>query len=121
MSNEIKYWVARDKDGELWFYLEHPTRFHKGIRFKDESWVCIRPLGKSWVLSKDHPAGEGLTWEDKPRPVYLTKHSPEQIKKLVEAGIDVQLIIKDNYECHETDCKCPYRKLEQALELFTGE
>lgn len=65
--SELKFYVARDGDGELRFYHGKPTRYPpKNLRINE--WYYHQG-GDVMSFPIDHVLGEGLTWEDEPREV----------------------------------------------------
>ena len=71
MRNKVHFYVARDKDGELWLYIGKPFRVdtqfcpneHKGV------FALTRYLFKSFGLNKKDYAN--LKWKDEPLEVFV--------------------------------------------------
>ena len=66
--NNIRFFVARDKNGELWLYLSKP------IRMKEEFVSCSHGKALTNHFSKyslNENDYANLKWEDEPVEVYL--------------------------------------------------
>ncbi len=92
-------WVVRDKGGALMFCRIMPTR-------RKTIWMIV---GEFRLLTKDHPLGKDLTWDDDPRKVSLV--STEQFGRLVVAAENVLICDGNNSGICE-------KQLKQAPELF---
>lgn len=71
MKNKIHFYVARDKNGELWLYIGKPIRANtKFIPIKRKG-VCVltRYNFKSFGLNENDYAN--LKWEDEPLEVFV--------------------------------------------------
>jgi hypothetical protein len=113
MSNKPDGWVARDKyespfKYSICFFTKKPVR--DGTHWVLDQSDGSGSGGEHYELSEGHPIGKGLTWEDDPRPVYLTPHSQEKINDLVDAANEV---IESCRRCGIAD------DLKKALEPFT--
>jgi hypothetical protein len=100
-------WIARDKritgqaDTTLFFHNTKPIR-------DDGFWGA----DVSTPIYSEH--FNELTWEDEPRPVYLSLRSPEEVQALVEAADKAQTSCQMTVEYHEPNefapkspqCKC---------------
>ena len=69
-KNNVRFYVARDKNGDLWMYLGKPirngTEFHTDQNKKVMCLTCnIERLG---LKNKDF---DNLKWEDEPVEVFL--------------------------------------------------
>lgn len=62
-SPTIKGWVARDKNGEVWFYMQKPHR-------NGRMWTTGSGDGR-YVIYLAHISFPGLGWEDEPIEVEL--------------------------------------------------
>ena len=71
MRNKVHFYVARDKNGELWLYIGKPfrvdTRFCHSVRKR--VFVLTRYNLKSFGLNEDDYAN--LKWEDEPVEVFV--------------------------------------------------
>lgn len=71
MRNKVHFYVARDKNGELWLYIGKPfrvdTRFCPSVRKR--VFVLTRYNLKSFGLNEDDYAN--LKWEDEPVEVFV--------------------------------------------------
>lgn len=71
IKNKIHFYVARDKNGELWLYIGKP--FRAGTRFcpsvRKGIFVITRYNLKSFGLNEDDYAN--LKWEDEPVEVFV--------------------------------------------------
>ena len=69
--NKVHFYVARDKNGELWLYIGKPfrvdTRFCPSVRKR--VFVLTRYNLKSFGLNEDDYAN--LKWEDEPVEVFV--------------------------------------------------
>lgn len=63
----MAFYIARDKDGRLGFFVVKPLR-GEGMYMPDE-WIPRSPAELKTYIESDHPEGVGLTWEDEPRGV----------------------------------------------------
>ena len=70
-KNRVHFYVARDKNGELWLYMGKPVRnydkFH-GYPFRGSIPLIYYPFNK-FGLNKDDYAN--IKWEDEPVEVFL--------------------------------------------------
>ena len=71
MRNKVHFYVARDKNGELWLYIGKPfrvdTRFCPSVR--NRVFVLTRYNLKSFGLNENDYAN--LKWEDEPLEVFV--------------------------------------------------
>lgn len=71
MRNKVHFYVARDKNGELWLYIGKPfrvdTRFCPSVRKR--VFVLTRYNLNSFGLNEDDYAN--LKWEDEPVEVFV--------------------------------------------------
>lgn len=71
MRNNVHFYVARDKNGELWLYIGKP--FRAGTRFcpsvRKGIFIITRYNLKSFGLNEDDYAN--LKWEDEPVEVFV--------------------------------------------------
>ena len=71
LKNKVHFYVARDKNGELWLYIGKPfrvdTRFCPSVRKR--VFVLTRYNLKSFGLNEDDYAN--LKWEDEPVEVFV--------------------------------------------------
>ena len=71
MRNKVHFYVARDKDGELWLYMGKPFRYDD--QFLNDSEMYHHVLDnysyKSFGLNEDDYAN--LKWEDEPVEVFV--------------------------------------------------
>lgn len=70
-SNKVHFYVARDKHGKLWLYLNKPIRFDENIwvSCKQGCSLCIGEVFKNIGLNEaDY---KDLEWEDEPVEVFL--------------------------------------------------
>ena len=68
--NNVHFYVARDKNGELWLYIGKPTRESRMFCQNDR----CRILGKLkylYMLGLDENDYANLKWEDKPLEVFV--------------------------------------------------
>lgn len=61
MENKYKFWVARDKDGNLFAYNDKPTRCDN-----QKEWFA-----EKFLFSMENSFFPELTWEDEPLEVEL--------------------------------------------------
>lgn len=69
--NKVHFYVARDKHGKLWLYLNKPIRFDENIwvSCKQGCSLCIGEVFKNIGLNEaDY---KDLEWEDEPIEVFL--------------------------------------------------
>ena len=70
-KNNVRFYVARDKDGELWLYIGRPFRddaiFHGDA---DKQVISVTRL-KSGRLGLNPNDFKDLKWEDEPVEVFL--------------------------------------------------
>lgn len=69
--NDVHFFVARDKDGKLWLYLNKPIRCNENIwaPCKQGCSLCIGEVFKNIGLNEaDY---KDLKWEDEPVEVFL--------------------------------------------------
>lgn len=62
MENKYKFWVARDKDGNLFAYNDKPTRCDN-----QREWFAVK-----FLFSMENSFFPELKWEDEPLEVMLT-------------------------------------------------
>lgn len=71
MRNKVHFYVARDKNGELWLYIGKPlrvdTRFCPSVR--NRVFVLTRYNFESFGLNENDYAN--LKWEDEPVEVFV--------------------------------------------------
>lgn len=71
MRNKVHFYVARDKNGELWLYIGKP--FRAGTRFcpsvRKGIFIITRYNLKNFGLNEDDYAN--LKWEDEPVEVFV--------------------------------------------------
>ena len=69
--NNVHFYVARDKDGELWLYIGKPFRgyalFHGDV---DKQVICVTRL-KPKRLGLNPNDFKDLKWEDEPVEVFI--------------------------------------------------
>ena len=70
-SNNVHFYVARDKDGILWLYLGKPVRGYDQFEINlDKNCISLIDIYFShFGLNKDDFAN--LKWEDEPVEVFL--------------------------------------------------
>lgn len=68
--NKVHFYVARDKHGKLWLYLNKPIRFDDiWVSCKQGCSLCIGEVFKNIGLNEaDY---KDLEWEDEPIEVFL--------------------------------------------------
>ena len=66
MKNKIHFYVARDKNGELWLYIGKP--FRGDISFRPNKYVLTKNLIRFGLKYEDY---DYLKWEDEPVEVFI--------------------------------------------------
>lgn len=68
-KNKVHFYVARDKDGDLWLYLGKPHREETGFYCLSRQTICLAcTIERFGLKSKDY---NYLKWEDEPVEVFL--------------------------------------------------
>lgn len=81
MENKYKFWVARDKDGNLFAYNDKPTRCDN-----QREWFA-----EKFLFSMENSYFPNLTWEDEPLEVELrptTTYLDEMARKYANSITD---------------------------------
>ena len=68
--NRVHFYVARDKNGELWIYIGKPTR-GKLIFYQDDRCRVLGVLTNQNMLGLDENDYVNLKWEDEPLEVFV--------------------------------------------------
>lgn len=69
-KNKVHYYVARDKNGELWLYMGNPYRLDTEFNSRlDKGIVALTRNLKRFGLNKDDY--DKLRWEDEPVEVFI--------------------------------------------------
>lgn len=69
-KNKVHFYVARDKDGELWLYLSKPVRGSISFLHNTHGSTIVSSCGFEYLgLNEDDY--KDLKWEDKPVEVFL--------------------------------------------------
>lgn len=68
-KNRVHFYLARDKDGELWLYLGKPYRDKAEFRSLSRQTICLfYEIERFGLKSEDY---NYLKWEDEPVEVFL--------------------------------------------------
>lgn len=68
LGNRVHFYVARDKNGTLWLYMNKPVRYDNEFRSKAN--VCLtNQEAQHFSLNKNDYAN--LKWEDEPLEVFV--------------------------------------------------
>ena len=66
--NKVRFFVARDKNGELWLYLSKPIRMKEEFVSYSHGKALTNHFSKYNLNDKDYA---NLKWEDEPVEVFL--------------------------------------------------
>lgn len=73
-------WVARDKDGTLWLYIDEPRRSSIFSKWEVDTEKSL--LRADDCMEIDGDLFQELKWEDEPIEVELTRKNSNETKKL---------------------------------------
>ena len=68
--NKVRFYVARDMDGELWLYMGKPVRGDAEF-YSDEPYNYVEFSGSIELFGLNENDYANLKWEDEPVEVFL--------------------------------------------------
>lgn len=69
--NKVHFYMARDKDGELYLYLGKPIRFKNDAWLPNKHGTVINSESSFEMIGLNKKDYDNLKWEDEPIEVFL--------------------------------------------------
>lgn len=69
--NKVHFYMARDKDGELYLYLGKPIRFKNDAWLPNKPGTAINSESSFEMIGLNKKDYDNLKWEDEPIEVFL--------------------------------------------------
>ena len=67
-KNNARFYVARDKNGSLWIYMNKPVRYDTEFRSKTNIYLTNQEAKHFGLKKNDY---DNLKWEDEPLEVFV--------------------------------------------------